>query len=100
RPRPPPTPFPYTTLFRSRRLCEAVEIYFDAARRNVARRHGAKHVAEQHVAARDRDLRDGDAVAHAHDAKSPDLLRVDAERAALRSEEHTSELQSQSKSRM
>src|SRR5256714_5075587 len=65
------------------RLGEAVEVHFGAARRDVARRNGAQHVAEQHVAARECDLGHGDAVAHAHDAKSPERLRVDAERTAL-----------------
>src|SRR2546430_5753468 len=84
--RPPrSTLFPYTTLFRS------------ADERHLAERHHPAVAGEQHQ--RQQDQGEGEAVGA--DAKvRPGELRADDqhedEQSAARSEEHTSELQSQS----
>src|SRR5688572_31647589 len=79
--RPPPTPtlFPYTTLFRSRREGDA---------RQDAGEHRGDPAAAQRRHRRLRDHREDAAVLHPQGAQGPQLRP--------RSEEHTSELQSQS----
>jgi hypothetical protein len=67
----------------ARRLGEAVEHHFGAQGRDYALRHGAQQVSEQDVVAGPDDLGHRYGVAHTDDADAPDLLRVDAERAAL-----------------
>src|SRR2546425_6882711 len=81
--RPPrSTLFPYTTLFRSR--CGEGDV---AQPREVADEGGRPHAVGQVLVA-DRHRQKGDVVA------GPDLHGIHQIRGGLRSEEHTSELQS------
>src|SRR2546427_8058275 len=81
--RPPrSTLFPYTTLFRSRELDRAT----------AARGLGALEPARPGARRRHREQ----LAAHVHQAEQHRLVDVGGELFAMRSEEHTSELQSQS----
>src|SRR5207253_4793824 len=92
-PPPAPPPFPYTTLFRSiaqpraeRLACLQVFVRHRAERRQLVL-HRVEHVA------RARELRPEPVAQRQRDLLVPHLREASA-RAVVRSEEHTSELQS------
>src|SRR3712207_9189161 len=98
--RPPRTTlFPYTTLFRSVRVGEALDVGREAQRRDVALLHLEEPITElvlDRSQGDRRELVDDVERAALQVGVGRALLRVDPvlERLRIRSEEHTSELQS------
>src|SRR5207244_5565198 len=89
RPPPPPaTPFPYTTLFRS--VDHDRELTREDGER--LRGHLPAHLRQRDFLAPLPDARDHDVLAS--QGRQRELLGVGGEHSLLRSEEHTSELQS------
>src|SRR2546430_12475116 len=88
--RPPrSTLFPYTTLFRSPRVVRLLRTDVCGDHRRIGS-HLARLAGRDHLPLVQHD----NAVADAHD--QPQVVLDDEDAAAARSEEHTSELQSQS----